>query len=258
MNRKPFTTIRQIAATICMFALMAVALPAAASDQPLPVPEPANGTRDLIIIIPLTPEPLIPVNNQEFSANGSLKWTNVSASSYVLKFRNLRTGEVISKAVPGICSEFCWASEGSIGLRTTFRDGDAFTWQVVAKMGPGYKVKSGKAAAIFNEVDKATLLSPANNSETDPLGSFSFTWSDSPLAKEYTLIVRDAETGVIAFQTSGERLEWCGQVCSYAPVFEERATLQNGRLYKWQVKTLGMTNEKAKSAVSTFTWKKLG
>jgi hypothetical protein len=255
MNRKPFASLHRAAAMICACVLMAVALPAAASDQPLPLPEPASQTRDIIvIIIPLTPEPISPVSQQEFNVNGSFQWTNIGASSYVLKFKNLRTGEIIRQTTPGICSQYCWMSEASAGLRTTYRDGDVFTWQVVAKMEDGTKVNSSKAKAIFNEVDKANLMSPAKDSAINWGGAFAFSWTDSPLAKEFTLIVRDAETRTVAIKVSGERLNWCSANCTYAPTFDQLSALQFGRDYDWQVKTVGMTGEKAKSAVSRFTW----
>lgn len=257
MPRKPFANLRRIAAAICTFALMAVALPAAASNQPLPVPPPANPSNDVIVIIPFYPEPVSPIAKKEFNVNGSFQWANASAQHYTIKFKNLRSGKVIRHTTPGICSEYCWLSEASVGLRTTYRDGDIFTWQVIAKMENGTTVKSSKAKAIFNEVDAAALLGPANNNETDPLGSFSFSWSDSTLAKEFTLIVRDAETGAVVIKAKGERFDWCSLVCTYMPDYQQRAILQDERLYKWQIKTLGMTNEKAKSAVHNFTWNKL-
>lgn len=255
MNRQPFASFRRIAAALCALMLMTVVLPAAASDQPLPLPEPANPSNDIIvIIIPLTPEPISPVNEQEFNVNGSFQWVNTGALKYTLKFKNLRTGEIIRQTTPGICSQYCWMSEASASLRTSYRDGDAFTWQVVAKMENGTKVKSSKAKAIFNEVDKANLMSPAKDSAINWGGGFAFSWTDSPLAKEFTLIVRNAETGTVTIKASGERLDWCSANCTYAPAFDQLAALQFGQNYDWQVKTVGMTGEKAKSAVSRFTW----
>jgi hypothetical protein len=255
MNRKPFTNLRRLAATICALVLMAVALPAAASDQPLPLPEPANQTRDIIvIIIPLTPEPISPVSQQEFNVNGSFQWENTGALKYTLKFKNLRTGEVIRQTTPGICSEYCWMSEASAGLRTSYRDGDVFTWQVIAKMENGTKVNSSKAKAVFNEVDKATLINPAKDAAVTSGYGFAFRWSDSPLAAKFTIIVRDAETGTVALKASGERLDWCELVCVFAPYGERRAALEFDRTYTWLIKTVGMTGEKAKSATSTFKW----
>jgi hypothetical protein len=255
MNRQSFTPLRRAAATICALAMMAVALPTAASDQPLPLPEPAGKQEDLIIIIvPLTPEPIAPVNDQEFNVNGSLQWTNFGAVKYVLKFRNLRTGEIIRHVTPGICSQYCWLSEASVGLRTTYRDGDIFTWQVIAKMETGLKVKSSKAKAIFNEVDQASLISPGKDSTINSGAYFAFSWTDSPLAKKYTLIVREAETGTIVIKASGERLNRCSANCTYAPSLEQRAALEWSHTYNWQVKTVGMTGEKAKSAVNAFKW----
>lgn len=255
MNRQLFVSLHRAAAVICALVLMAIALPASASDQPLPLPEPASQTRDIIIIIvPLTPEPISPVSQQEFNVNGSFQWANVGALKYTLKFKNLRTGEIIRQATPGICSQYCWMSEASAGLRTTYRDGDVFTWQVIAKMENGTKVNSSKAKAIFNEVDKANLMSPAKDSAINWAGGFAFSWTDSPLAKEFTLIVRNAETGTVAIKASGERLDWCSANCTYAPAFDQLAALQFGQDYEWQVKTVGMTGEKAKSAVSTFKW----
>lgn len=255
MNRKPFANLCRIAAVICALAVMAVALPAAASDQPLPLPQPADQTDDIIvIIIPLTPEPISPVSDQEFNVNGSFQWTNTGSDKYVVKFKNLRTGEIIRHTTPGICSQYCWMSEASVSLRTTYRDGDAFTWQVVAKMENGTKVKSSKATAIFNEVDQANLTTPAKDSFIYSRLYFAFSWTDSPLANKYTLIVRDTETGTVAIKASGERLNWCGANCTFKPTADQLTGLEFGRDYQWQVKTVGMTGEKAKSVISTFRW----
>lgn len=251
MTRKPFANIRHLAAMICALVLMAVALPAAASDQPLPVPQPAS---DVIVIIPLYPEPVSPIAEAELNVNGSFQWTNVGALKYTIKFKNLRTGLVISHTTPGICSEYCWLSEASVGLRTTYRDGDVFTWQVVAKMEGGLKFKSSKAKAIFNEVDQATLINPAKDGIVTSSYGFAFRWSDSPLAAKFTIIVRDAETGDVAFKASGERLDWCELVCSVGLYSQERSTLEYDHSYTWLIKTVGMTGEKAKSAKSMFKW----
>lgn len=254
MDRTFFASIRQIAAMICTLALMAVALPSAASDQPLPPPSPAGQTSDLIILVPLFPEPISPVAEAPFNVNGSFQWTNTSSDKYVVKFKNLRTGEVIRHKTPGICSQYCWLSEASVGLRTTYRDGDVFTWQVVAKMENGSKVKSSKATAVFNEVDQANLNGPAKDTVVNSGYGFAFSWTDSPLAKKYTLIVRDVETGTVALKVSGERLDWCELVCTFAPDAEQRGVFSHDHQYKWRVKTVGMTGEKAKSASSTFKW----
>lgn len=251
MNRQPFAKLRRIAAAIGLLTMMAVALPAAASDQPLPVPQPAS---DIIVIIPLYPEPVSPTVKAEINVNGSFQWTNVGALKYTIKFKNMRTGLVISHTTPGICSEYCWLSEASVGLRTTYRDGDVFTWQVVAKMEGGLKFKSSKAKATFNEVDTAALINPAKDGIVTSGYGFAFRWSDSPLAAKYTIIVRDAETGTVAFKASGERLDWCELVCSVGLYSEARSTLEYDRSYTWMIKTVGMTGEKAKSAPSMFKW----
>lgn len=256
MNRVPAHNIRRLALSLFALILTAVALPSAAGDQPLPLPEPAGAPNPgPIIIIPLWPTALMPASNETLDVNGNLQWTNIDADKYVLKFKNLRTGEVRKSVKPGICGDYCWTSEATIGLRTTYRDGDMFTWQVIAKFDGGGKFPSAKVKAFFNEVDTPVLEAPSNKTTIYAEDYFSFNWSDSNLVARFVLTIKDTSSGKTVMKVQRDRATFCFMSCSFSFSDAEKLLFIDGRSYEWHIQAISIGGEKAKSAKHTFTWR---
>lgn len=223
----------------------ALALPAAAGAK--------NAPRNEIPVL-MTYEP------GQLSAFSPLAWTPVGAGEYKVTFKVVRTGEKIVWWPAFGCAPLCITYEYPMSLFAATRDGDTITARVTTKVD-GVKYTSKKLTTIVNEVDAATLQTPADDKVIAHGTTNKFTWTIADGTTKQTLVIKNAKTGKVMLKYKVDINEDCSlsKTCTYSHHPENlpsgAAQLKIGKPYKWFVISKGVSGEKAKSMVNRFTMK---
>jgi hypothetical protein len=199
-----------------------------------------------------------PAQNGEISAMSTLQWEDIGVDSYKIKFKIVRTGQVVSWTPQFMCTPQCMNYEYPTPLFNAARDGDQVKWWVIAKSGETV-FKSAKMTAFVNEVDAAFSLSPSGNNVIAQDNIDRLMWNMSDLTVDYKLVVKNVETGSIVLKRVLNSTDVCDStddLCAFVfgganPTVD--SVFDHGTDYKWFVVSEGVSGEKAKSPVARFS-----
>lgn len=238
-----------------IFAVLAAALSAAAlAQEVLPVPEYGAESSPRFNSIAIYG----PASNGEISAMSPLMWEDIGVESYKIKFKIVRTGQVITWKPQFMCTPHCMNYAYPTPLFNAARDGDKVKWWVTAKAG-GNIFKSAKMTAFVNEVDAPSSLSPSGES-TIALHNIEYLmWDASDIVVKYKVVIKNARTGKVVFKRNlnapGSLCDYTQQSCRYSFGGDNPAVdsiFKANKDYKWFVIATGVSGERAKSPVVHF------
>ena len=166
------------------------------------------------------------VGSTAISPDGNvLAWTEDTAGRriHTLRFRNLRTGQDLADAVPGVLEDLAWANDGKT-LFYILQD------PVTLQSGPVYRHRLGTPAAsdveVFDEADKTLFVSLSHTASRKyvmiSIGGFDTTETrvidaDAPTAPARVVLARRDQVRHMADHLGGR---WVIQTNEDAPNFK--------------------------------------
>jgi hypothetical protein len=239
-----------------MFALLALNGAPAAAQPPLPIPaakirigfqvkSPINGSELYVY------DPGFGTGTYRFE----LSWSN-PGEGFVHKIQLRIPGqpEVLKIATTPLCDDYC--TQPVTDIAHLFTDlthtSQVIEWRVAAKDG-ATKLKANWATATVVEVEPPTLDSPDDQTLDVPSV---FAWYGGSPDQQYTLVIKDMLTGAKLTSYQMPAALDCVETSSSMDCSVLKnvpgITYPPNRNYKWFVKAVGLTGEKAVSVKRAF------
>lgn len=204
-----------------------------------------------------------PAENGEISVMSPLLWEDIGVDSYKIKFRIIRTGQIVTWTPQFMCTPHCMNYEYPMALFNAARDGDKVKWWITAKVGETV-FKSVKKTAFVNEIDAVSLMLPGQEQVIPRDNLIFMMWELLDTAVEYKLVIKNTKTGAVVLKRNLSASDACtseqnlcvftfgGANPAIASVFD------HGTPYKWFIVSTGVSGEKAKSPVVHFQTAAIG
>ncbi len=238
MNR----TLKLIAFLVCIFTLSVTAL--AQDVLPLPAAADEDAPRTTITLDK-------PVVFGAIQPGTQFSWTHIGGVGYKIKFYLRFTQQTIIWEPGTLCAAKCTTLGDPTELLAVAHDGDEVDWSVFVTMS-GVKVKSEARRATVNEVNTAALLTPSPYQSVARNQVTFMKWAHLGLVTNYTLIIKNAETGVVVLKVKMNPATYCWDsspydLCQYTfgganPTVQQ--VLKENKHYIWFVKSVGPTGER--------------
>lgn len=251
------TTLARFFSLLMMAFVMMAAVPAFAQEA-LPLPAaPAGESISNPNFVLLVAQPIFPMNNMSLYVGVPFQWTNVSATTYFLKFKIVETGEVFTLKPSYTCDPAkCTVNSLNSGVFDRTRDGQHVDWQVITKVGTT-KLKSVKFSATVDELEIKAPIFPAHNSYLS-MAEFTMLKFDAghSIHLGFRLLVKDTETGKVILT---RHMVYGGVECSNdecsTPISagEKALVFEQDHTYSWQVEYISKSGETGKSPKAKFT-----
>lgn len=179
------------------------------------------------------------------------QWSDIGATNYKLIFRMVYGGQVFKWKPAYTCNgTVCQTTQLLGALFDITNDSSVVDWTVKAKLN-GVKIKSEARRLTVEEVTAPTPLTPYNEQKVDVNSFIGFTWHHPATAAKYTFFLKDYDSGALIAKVKVKPATGCWESTPYDRCKWDvtPGLLQGGRHYVWYLKVVGVTGEKAKSAI---------